>query len=76
MMEPLLWLIKAEQQLCYGHGINLAVCDFLYSKAPNSSEGMYLNEDNYFTDAEIQDDDAMTELNGEIHYPTKSIRTP
>ena len=25
-------LIEAEQQLCYAHGIHLAVCDFLYSK--------------------------------------------
>ena len=40
-------LIEAEQQLCYAHGIHLAVCDFLYSKAPNCSEGMYFNEDDY-----------------------------
>ena len=59
-------LIEAEQQLCYAHGIHWAVCDFLYSKGPNCSEGMYFNEDDYFTDAEIQDNDTMTELNGEI----------
>ena len=51
----------------------MAVCDFLYSKAPNCSEGMYFNEDDYFTDAEIQDNDTMTELNGEIDH---SIPTP
>ena len=28
-------LIEPEQQLCYAHGIHLAVCDFLYS--PTSS---------------------------------------
>ena len=56
-------LIEAEQQLCYAHGIHLAVCDFLYSKAPNCYEGMYFDEDDYFTDAEIQDNDTMTELN-------------
>ena len=66
-------LIEAEQQLCYAHGIHLAVCDFLYSKPPNCSEGMYLNDDDYFTVVEIQDNDTMTELNGEID---DSIPTP
>ena len=66
-------LIKAEQLLCYAHGIHLAVCDFLYSKAPSCSDGMYLNEDDYFADAEIYDNDTMTELNGEID---DSIPTP
>ena len=34
---------------------------------------MYLNVDDYFTDVEIQDNDTMTELNGEID---DSIPTP
>ena len=52
-------LIEAEQQLCYAHGIHLAVCDFLDSKAQICSGGMYLNEDDYFADAEIHDNDTM-----------------
>ena len=37
---------------------------------------MYLNDDDYFTDVEIQDNDTMTELNGEIddNIPTPLLK--
>ena len=47
-------LIEPEQQLCYAHGIHLAVCDFLYSKTTNLFEAL------------SPDDGTMYELNGEI----------
>ena len=42
-------LIEPEQ-LCYAHGIHLAVCDFLYSHTQSSIVEMSLSEDEYFTD--------------------------
>ena len=59
-------LIEPEQQLCYAHGIHLAVCDFLYSKTSNLFEVLFPDEDEYSSDSDAHDDDTMYELNGEI----------
>ena len=59
-------LIEPEQQLCYAHGIRLAVCDFLYSKTSNVFEALSPDEDEYSSDSDAHHDDTMNGLNGEI----------
>ena len=54
-------LIEPEQQLCYAHGIHLAVCDFLYSPTSSFIEKMPLDEEEF-------SDDAITDLDGGIDY--------
>ena len=62
-------LIEPEQQLCYSHGIHLAVCDFLYSPTSNFIERMPLDEEKF-------SDDTITDLDGGIDdsIPPPSLR--
>ena len=74
-------LIEPEQQLCYAHGIHLAVCDFLYSlNSTCIKEIIYDGDDDGYSasdDEILDDDDTMTDLSGDIDYsiPPPLLRT-
>ena len=74
-------LIEPEQQLCYAHGIHLAVCDFLYSLNSTCIKEIIYNgdDDGYLAsdDEILDDDDTMTDLSGDIDYsiPPPLLRT-
>ena len=59
-------LMECEHQLCYAHGVHLAVCDVLYRKKPNSAllhelEDKVSNDDNSDSDeCEEMDNDGLT----------------
>jgi hypothetical protein len=58
-------LIECEQQLCYTHGVHLAVCDILYSKQTLNVEQCH-DEDSH---SEDENDEDLAEA--EISWMTK-----
>ena len=66
-------LMDCEQQLCYAHGVNLAVCDVLYTNNASSVPLPELEENNPNNDSsdfddneEIDDDGPILNLSNEV----------
>lgn len=50
-------LVNAEHQVCFAHGIHLAVCDLLYKKSTPCIPGASENESTDFHNADSDEDD-------------------